>query len=88
MILILSSNINEKSAEYQQLMAHLASMPGIQSRIHVERGAEQNLTEIYLIGNTKQLETKDMQALPGVEIVGTLQHRLLLFVTLDAQLWG
>ncbi len=67
MILILSSTINEQSPEFQQLMAHLASMEGIQSRVHVERGSEKNLTEIYLIGNTKSLDIKDMEILPGVE---------------------
>jgi len=67
MILILSSNINEQSPEYQNLMAHLATLPGIQSRVHRERGSEKTLTEIYLIGNTKTLELEDMQSLPGVE---------------------
>ncbi len=67
MILILSSTINEQSSEYQQLMAHLASMEGIKSRVHIESGSEKSLTEIYLIGNTKSLDIKDMQNLPGVE---------------------
>jgi 3-deoxy-7-phosphoheptulonate synthase len=67
MILILSSNINEQSSEYQQLLAHLATLPGIQTRVHMERGSEKTLTEIYLIGNTKSLEIEDMQNLPCVE---------------------
>src|SRR5665811_1733530 len=67
MILILSSNANEQSQEYRQLMAHLATLPGIQTRVHLERGSEKTLTEIYLIGNTKSLEIEDMQSLPCVE---------------------
>jgi 3-deoxy-7-phosphoheptulonate synthase len=67
MILILNSNTNEQSQEYQQLLAHLATLPGIQTRVHVERGSEKTLTEIYLIGNTKSLEIEDMQNLPCVE---------------------
>ena len=67
MILILNSNINEQSQEYQQLLAHLATLPGIQTRVHVERGSEKTLTEIYLIGNTQSLEIEDMQNLPCVE---------------------
>jgi len=51
------------------LLAHLATLAGIQTRVHVERGSEQNLTEIYLIGNTKALDIEDMQSLPGVERV-------------------
>jgi 3-deoxy-7-phosphoheptulonate synthase len=67
MILILSSNVSEQAHEYQQLLAHLATLPGIQTRVHLERGSEKTLTEIYLIGNTKSLEIEDMQNLPCVE---------------------
>ena len=69
MILILSSNTDQQGADFKQLMAHLASLPSIQTRIHIERGAEQTLTEIYLIGNTKTLDIKDMRSLPCVENV-------------------
>src|SRR4030065_2672526 len=69
MILILSSNVSERAQEYQQLLAHLATLQGIQTRVHVERGSEQALTEIYLIGNPKALDIEDMQSLPCVERV-------------------
>src|SRR5574340_1344183 len=69
MILILSSNTGDQSPEYRQLLAHLATLQGIQTRVHVERGSEQTLTEIYLIGNTKALFIEDMQSLPCVEQV-------------------
>ena len=69
MILILDSNVREEASDYRQLLAHLASLPGIQARVHVEHGAEKNLTEIYLIGDTKSLSVADMQALPCVERV-------------------
>jgi 3-deoxy-7-phosphoheptulonate synthase len=67
MILILNSNITEQAPEYRQLMSHLALLPGIQTRVHVERGSEKILTEIYLIGNTQSLKIEDMQSLPCVE---------------------
>jgi 3-deoxy-7-phosphoheptulonate synthase len=69
MILILSPSINPQSPEFRQLQDRLASLPDIKSRVHTEKGAEQTLTEIYLIGNTKQLNVEDMQNLPGVERV-------------------
>ena len=69
MILILSSNTDTKGADYQQLMAHLGQLPEIQARVHTEHGAQQTLTEIYLIGNTLPLDIKDMQSLPCVERV-------------------
>ena len=69
MILILSADTNSQSAEYRQLLAHLEGMPGIQTRVHTERGAEKTLTEIYLIGNTQPLDMEDMKSLPCVERV-------------------
>ena len=69
MILILSSNTDQQGADYRQLVTYLAELPGITTRVHTEHGAEQTLTEIYLIGNTKPLVAEDMQNLPCVERV-------------------
>lgn len=69
MILILASNTEPQSADYQQLTTFLAGLEGISTRVHTERGTEKTLTEIYLIGNTKALDIKDMMALPCVENV-------------------
>src|SRR5260221_1434237 len=69
MILILTPDIKPESELYRQLMAHLSRLPNIQSRVHHERGTEQTLTEIYLIGNTLAIPVEEMKALPGVERV-------------------
>ncbi|TSA53714.1 MAG: 3-deoxy-7-phosphoheptulonate synthase, partial [Nitrosomonadaceae bacterium] len=69
MILILTPDAHPDNPEYQQLLAHLANMPGISTRVHTEVGIEQTLTEIYLIGNTMALPLEDMQNLPCVERV-------------------
>src|SRR5512135_3635101 len=69
MILILGPDAGPDSADFKQLMGLLAGLPGIQARVHTERGAEQVLTEIYLIGHTKALEIEDMLSLPCVERV-------------------
>ncbi|SEF45252.1 3-deoxy-7-phosphoheptulonate synthase [Nitrosomonas ureae] len=69
MILILVPNTRPESPEYKQLMAHLANLSGISTRIHTEVGVEQTLTEIYLIGNTKVLSIEDMGCLPCVDRV-------------------
>jgi 3-deoxy-7-phosphoheptulonate synthase len=69
MILILTPNIDTEAPEYQQLMAHLSRLNNIKSRIHREEGAEQSLTEVYLIGNTAALSVDEMSNLPGVERV-------------------
>jgi 3-deoxy-7-phosphoheptulonate synthase len=69
MILILASNTNTESAEYKQLLNRLGDLQGIQYRVHREEGAEQVLTEIYLIGNTAALSVEEMQNFPCVERV-------------------
>jgi len=69
MILILKTNIDVEGAEYEHLLGHLSRLHNIELRIHRERGSEQTLTEIYLIGNTAALSVEEMKALPGVENV-------------------
>jgi len=69
MILILNPNVGPDGATYQQLMAHLSRLQDIKLRVHREVGAEQTLTEIYLIGNTSAIPVEDMKRLPGVESV-------------------
>ena len=66
MILVLSPNIKLDSDAYEQLVAHLSRLKNIQWRVHHEQGAEQTLTEIYLIGNTSAISVDDMKSLPGV----------------------
>jgi 3-deoxy-7-phosphoheptulonate synthase len=69
MILILTPNIQPESDTYRQLLAHLSRFQNIQLRVHQERGAEQTLTEIYLVGNTSSISADEMKNLPGVERV-------------------
>ena len=66
MILILDPEIDAKSAEYSQLIDYLGSLEGIEYRIHQVQGAEQLLTEIYLIGRTASLPLDDVRRLPAV----------------------
>ena len=69
MILVLQPNLDKESETYKRLMAYLAHLPHIEARLHEEKGVEQTLTEIYLIGNTSMLDTNEMASLPGVEKV-------------------
>jgi 3-deoxy-7-phosphoheptulonate synthase len=69
MILILTPNISPDSPEYRQLTDYLGRLPNIRSRVHHEHGAQQVLTEVYLIGDTASLDVEDMKSLPGVERV-------------------
>ncbi|HLM59157.1 MAG TPA: hypothetical protein VK422_23835 [Pyrinomonadaceae bacterium] len=67
MILILKPNIDPEGETYRQLMARLRRLPNITARVHREQGAEQCLTEVYLIGNTAAVSLSDVMDLPGVE---------------------
>src|SRR5680860_827057 len=69
MILVLTPDTRPDSPEYKQLLAFLANLPGISTRVHNEIGVEQTLTEVYLIGNTKALSMEDMSRLPCVDRV-------------------
>jgi 3-deoxy-7-phosphoheptulonate synthase len=69
MILILAADTDLESDAYKALQAHLAKLPNISTRVHQVRGAQQTLTEIYLLGDTKALQVEDMRQLPCVERV-------------------
>jgi 3-deoxy-7-phosphoheptulonate synthase len=69
MILVLTPGIKSEANVYQRLIDHLSRLQNIQWRVHEEQGAEQTLTEIYLIGDTSSVSVDDMKALPGVERV-------------------
>lgn len=69
MIIILQPHVTTQSPEFDALRNHIANLPRVQMRVHEERGAQQTLTEIYLIGDTAALDKDDMASLPGVERV-------------------
>lgn len=67
MILILKPNIDAESREFQRIAEHLKKTPNVEMRVHRVQGAEQVLTEVYLIGNTAALSLEEMKSFPGVE---------------------
>jgi len=67
MILILKPNIDDKTREFQRLEKHLSNFQNIEIRVHKVQGAEQVLTEVYLIGNTAALSLEEMKSFPGVD---------------------
>ncbi len=69
MILILNPDISTSDTIFNTLMDYIDALPNIESRIHSVKGAQQTLTEIYLIGETSSLSLHDMESLPGVESV-------------------
>ena len=69
MIVILKTDLTEKTPEYRQVLDYLAHKPNIKTRVHQEIGTLQTLTEIYLIGDTASLDKTEIESLPGVDRV-------------------
>ncbi len=67
MILILQPNTDTQGEDFRALMQQLESIPGISPHVHTEFGTELKLTSVYLIGDTKSLNLKQMETLPAVE---------------------
>lgn len=79
MIIITNPGIDKTGPQYRALMDFLTALPNIKVRVHEEFGAQQVLTELYLIGNTSALSIEDIKALPGVERVVRIseEYRIL-----------
>ncbi|MBI3561375.1 MAG: 3-deoxy-7-phosphoheptulonate synthase [Gammaproteobacteria bacterium] len=79
MIVILEPNLTPASAEYQSVRQYLQSLPNITLREHQEHGAQQVLTEFYLIGDTAALSKETLENLPGVDRVVRIskEYRIL-----------
>lgn len=69
MIIILKPNIAKDSENFKQLLSALKQFPDVQTRVHDVQGAQQTLTEIYLIGETATIALETIQELPGVDRV-------------------
>lgn len=69
MIIVLKPNIGSTSAGYQQITAYLNRFSEVQIQSHQVQGHEQKLTELYLLGNTKQLDQDEISGLEGVDRV-------------------
>jgi len=79
MIVILKPNLDEQHEDYKKAYGYLSQLPGITINKHHEYGAQQVLTEFYLIGDTATLAKEDIESLPGVERVVRIsdEYRIL-----------
>ncbi|MBI2993712.1 MAG: 3-deoxy-7-phosphoheptulonate synthase [Gammaproteobacteria bacterium] len=69
MIIILHPDTGKNDAAYRKLMQHLGGLKGITVRAHDVVGAQQTLTELYLIGDTALLNAEEIQSFEAVERV-------------------
>jgi 3-deoxy-7-phosphoheptulonate synthase len=69
MLLILHPDTQQNDEAYQQTLTFLNALPNISIRHHQIQGQQQQLSEIYLLGDTHNLDSDEIEALPAVERV-------------------
>lgn len=69
MLLILKADVDKNSQTYRRLWTHLENLKGIRASTHDTVGAQQRLTEIYLIGDTARLDPATLECFEVVERV-------------------
>jgi 3-deoxy-7-phosphoheptulonate synthase len=69
MIIILHPDTDKRDQAYRKLMDYLGGLPGISVRTHDVVGAQQTLTEVYLVGNTASLDANEIRSFEAVERV-------------------
>ncbi|MFP6809043.1 MAG: 3-deoxy-7-phosphoheptulonate synthase [Pseudomonadales bacterium] len=79
MIVILHPNTDDQSPEYRKTMSFLGNLSNITIQHHVIQGAEQKLSEIYLLGDTHKLNPAEIESLDCVERVVRIsqEYRIL-----------
>jgi len=69
MIIILHPDTNKNEPAYNLLLEYLDGLQRIQKRVHDVVGAQQILTEIYLIGDTASLDSGEIESFEVVDRV-------------------
>jgi len=69
MLVILRPNTDESSKEFIETWNYLTHLQDVKLKTHKITGKQQQLTEIYLLGDTSRLDRKAISALPSVERV-------------------
>ncbi len=69
MIIILHPDTDQSGEAYRKLIDYLSTLQGIRYRLHEVLGAQQRLTEIYLIGDTSSIDAAMVESFEVVERV-------------------
>ena len=69
MIIILHPDTNKNDAGYTKLIKYLDSLHRIQIKTHEVVGTEQILTELYLVGNTAEMDASEIDSFEVVDRV-------------------
>ena len=69
MIIILQPDIDRKGDEVSTLLNYLETKPAITPRFHQIKGEDRTVSEIYLLGQTTELDEDEIEQFSGVERV-------------------
>lgn len=69
MILILKQGYTETAPEIEQVRQIASRFPGVDVRVHSIQGTQRSVTEVYLVGSTAQVPTRQFENLGFVERV-------------------
>ncbi|MBF0219121.1 MAG: 3-deoxy-7-phosphoheptulonate synthase [Gammaproteobacteria bacterium] len=79
MIVILQPHVTRHTPEFQSILHVIAQLHNIEAKVHEVVGAQQTLTEIYLVGDTASVDSEILRNTPGVERVVRIsrEYRIL-----------
>jgi len=79
MIVILKPSISEDSPEYKATLEALRKLPDISLKFHTVNGADETISEIYLLGKTQHIPKDRLEVLPAVSRVVRIsqQYKIL-----------
>lgn len=69
MLVILHPDTKPDSDAYRDTFTHLQQLQRVDIQEHVIQGEQQSLTEIYLLGDTHEIDQEEIESLPAVERV-------------------
>lgn len=78
MIVLLRAGIRPDGPEVEELLAEARKYEGIEARVHTHAGAEQELVEIHLVGQTRTVPTQGFAERPAVARVVRVSERYRL----------
>ena len=69
MLIILKPNVDHNSECYKQLIDHCEGLTDVEYRVHNIQGTQQMLSEIYLLGDTANVDSEIIKVWPCVDRV-------------------
>jgi 3-deoxy-7-phosphoheptulonate synthase len=86
MIIIVKQELKPDSPEMEQLRQVAARFPDVELSVHDVKGAFQTITEVYVLGPTRQIPVEPFEELPFVEKVVRVSSKYRIIGSHDGQM--